>query len=284
MIRRLAFATILLALTAGAVRAADGGSHAWFDAPLAWQPVPVGPVEVLAHVAIPAGAAEVRLDVDGVTVATATPDQAGQSLTTAAFTWTPIASGLYLLEVFGRPESGDWQPPGVLEVTVTGPASSTTTSTTTTTTRPAVTTSTTTTSTTAPATTTTSTTTTSTTTSTTTTTSSTTTTRPTTTTTSCLLGVPAPSGPTGGVSTKTPTLTWSYSACQEPEEFEVQLSRDAGFARIEWSQGAGGELRALQVGPIDCATWYWRIRTYHLGTTGPWSSAGSFVVNAGRSC
>jgi hypothetical protein len=46
-----------------------------------------------------------------------------------------------------------------------------------------------------------------------------------------------------------------------------------------------GDQRSTSVSVgADCTTYYWRIRTFDLGSQGPWSSAASFFIQTGRSC
>lgn len=207
----------------------------------------------------------------------------------AEFNWAPSAPGLHLLEVHGRGR-GDWGSPASVVVEVvggnigegstttisggtttstetTGDSAATTTSVakTTTSTKPATTTSvatTTTPATTTPA----------------------TTTSASTTTTVCDLAVPSPQGP-AGADTTSPTLTWTYSGCREPDGFEVQVSRTADFARLEWQGSVSGGARSVQVSVgANCVTYYWRIRTYDKRVFGAWSAVSSFFVQTGRVC
>ncbi len=248
---------------------------AWIDSPLPGSVLPLGPVAVIAHTADSTGIVTGRLDVNGVTVATVEPSNLWGTLADLRFEWVPTDPGFYELAVYGQARNGTWTPPGLtrVEIVGSGPASTTTTSTTrpptTTTTRPTTTTLPTTTTvpptTTLPPTTT------------------TTTTIATTTTTRCVIGIPSPTGPSEVQRSKTVLLSWTYSGCAV-EEFEIQLSREPGFARIEQTGAAGGELRSLPVTLPDCGTWYWRIRTYDLGVAGPWSGPGSFSVDTGRGC
>jgi len=290
MIRRLAALPIvgLLVATGSWALAQSAGGKGWIDQPLGSVIITSTPVAVTAHLTHPAGVTEARLVVNGEEIEQ--KPAGGETLETVEFSWEPPGSGEYLLEVFGF-GGGGWGFPGSVlvivvldgETTTTTIIDSTTTTASTTTTKPATTTTKPSTTTTKPSTTTTkpSTTTTS---SSSTTTSSTTTTVPTTTTTLCELGVPSPSGESG-TNTLNPTLYWSYPGCQEPEEFEIQVSRDAGFLRSEWLGSAGDYERSVQVSVgANCTTYYWRIRTYDLGSYGPWSSASSFFIQTGRSC
>ncbi len=290
--RRLASLPIaaLLVLTGQLAQAQDGGGKVWIDQPLGAVVITWTPVTVTAHATHPAGVTEVRLAVDGGTVAAVAAG--GEMLETVEMSWAPPGSGVYLIEVSGF-GGGEWGSPGSVVVTVdlgetevttttapsttTTPRATTTTSATTTTTTPRTTTSTTTTTTT-PRTTTTSTTTS------TTTTTTTPRTTTTTSTTTCNLGTPSPAG-VSGTGTFSPTVSWSYSACREPEEFEIQVSRTTDFLRLEWEGLAAGDQRSTTVGVgADCTTYYWRIRTYDLGSYGPWSGVSSFFVQTGRSC
>ncbi len=252
---------------AGVVVASHGGAHAWFDAPLGTEVVTSVPVAIVAHVAEPTGVAGAEVAVDGEVLA-GVPGT-GEALQLVEVEWKPTESGTYFLSISGRGMGGDWGEPGVVVVTVDlgpgegGPADTTTTSTrptstTTTTPRPTSTT-------------------------TTTTRPTTTSTTTTTTTTACALGIPSPTGPTGSVALNVVTLTWSYPGCREPEEFELQLSREPGFARIDHTGAAAGDQRSWVSPPLACATWYWRIRTYDFGSYGSWSSTGSFSVSM-RGC
>lgn len=275
--RRLAAVSVLLTLggLSSFALAQAGGAKGWIDQPLAASVITSTPVKVTAHLTHPAGVTEARLVANGADV-----DQksaGGETLETVEFLWQPPGPGEYLLEVFGF-GGGGWGTPGsVLVIVAAGESSSTTDSTigtttttttgTSTTTRPTSTTTTTTpTSTTRPTTTT------------------STTTTSTTTTTVCSLGVPSIRGATG-TDSLTPTLSWSYGACQEPEQFEVHVSRSSDFARLEWS-GAAGEFSRSVVASVgsDCTSYYWRVRTYHFGDFGSWSSTGSFFVQTVRSC
>ncbi len=276
--RRLASLPIaaLLVLTGQLAQAQDGGGEVWIDQPLGAVVITWTPVTVTAHATHPAGVTKVRLAVDGGTVAEVAAG--GETLETVEMSWAPPGSGVYLLEVSGF-GGGEWGIPGSVVVTVDlGETEVITTSASTTTTPRATTTTTSTTTTTTPRTTTTSTTTSTTTT--------TTTTAPTTTTstTTCNLGTPSPAG-VSGTGTFSPTVSWFYSACREPEEFEIQVSRTTDFLRLEWEGLAAGDQRSTTVDvPADCTTYYWRIRTYDLGSYGPWSGVASFSVQTGRSC
>ncbi len=257
-------AMIMLLVTMAAwARAADHGGTAWIDQPLGWVPITSVPVTVTAHATHPSGVDEVRLDVDGETVAN--HGAGGETLETVEFSWNPPGAGTYLLEVFGATQ-GEWGEPGSVIVTVVGDETAPTTTSTTSTTTPRSTTSTTTS-----------------TTSTTTTTTTTTTSTTTTTTTVCGLGVPSPAG-VSGTDTYFPTVSWSYNGCREPEEFEIQVSRTPEILRPE-STWASGDSRSSSVSvSANCTWYYWRIRTYDLGSYGPWSGTSSFYVQVGRTC
>lgn len=269
MMRRIAAVPVLGLLIATASLAiaqpADSGS-AWIDEPLGWLVIIDTPVTVTAHATNPLGVARMRLDVDGVEVANVSTGS--DTLETAVFEWEPPGSGTYLLEVFGAGDDQLWGQPGTVVVTVvlgettttTVETTTTTNATTTSTTRPTTTTTTSPTTTTKPPVTTTSATTTS-----------------TTTTTQCLLGNPSPAGPTGTLSSPFATLTWAYSGCREPEEFEIHLTQEPSFLRFD-TYSMSGDGRSLGVGPLACGTWYWRLRTYDLGSYGPISGTGSFEV------
>lgn len=280
MRRVTALVTVAGLVVVGAVRAAPAADgQAWIDAPLSGTVVGPAAVEVVAHATDPDGVAEVRLDVDGVTVASVVPPDAGEPLVTASLAWTPAEPGLHRLEVFGRDRSGEWGSPGRVRVSVDlGDGSTTTTSVATTTvtttlvpdptttlpTRPGTTMPTTT----APP--------------------VTTSTVPRTTvppaTTVCAVGEPTPSG-AAGTDTLTPRLSWTYAGCREPAQFDVQVSRDAGFARVETSGSVGGGSRTWTSDPLsDCTSYFWRVRADDGGSPGPWSSAASFTVQTVRSC
>ncbi|MEZ5175137.1 MAG: hypothetical protein R2823_02910 [Acidimicrobiia bacterium] len=230
-----------IALRSGA--ATPGTSRSWIDAPLDGTVVTKAAVEVTAHATDPSGVTAARLTVNGTDAGET--DLGGETLHTVAFSWTAPGSGLYTFEVAARNADGEWGASAAVDVLVNlGDLVDTTTTTdaSTTTTVP------------------------------------TTTTIPPTTTTICALGVPVPGSVTGTV-LLTPTVHWSYSGCREPEEFEIEVSRDPGFLRNEWLGYAGGEERqvTISVGTY-CATYYWRIRTHDLGDEGPWSPVNSFFV------
>ncbi len=262
-----ALVMVLLVGTTTLAAAQSEAGQAWIDAPLGFEVETVIPIRVVAHAADPTGVEEIRLDVNGETLAANAVS--GETLETAEFLWTPTASGVYLLEAFGL-GSGAWGEPGSVAVTVdldddatattqaTSPStnSTTTASSSTTTSTPSVTTTPTTTSTTTPS---------------------------TTTTTECALGVPTPTGPTGTQVLATVNLTWVYSGCALPEEFEVQVSKLSDFVRLEWQSGVSGQDQSTFVTvPDNCTTYYWRIRTYHLGIFGMWSNTASFLYQGGR--
>jgi hypothetical protein len=269
-------APMLLAAVALA-QTSESESAAWIDAPLGFASLPFAPVEVVAHATDPAGVVQLRLEVDGSVVSETPADPAGDRLAVGRFLWVPAAPGVFELAVRGRPEGGDWGPAGTVEVVVVGDGTaSVTTVATTSTTRPV------TTSTIRVSTTTTRPVTTTSTRATTTTSISTTTTSSSTTTTLCALGLPSPAGSSVSAAGSA-TLIWSYSGCREPEQFELQVSRDASFARVEYGPvGVGGE-RSVTTPPLECGTWFWRVRTYDSGDIGPWSGASSFEVSL-RGC
>jgi hypothetical protein len=268
VIRRLAALSVVVPLVAlgSLALAQSGGGRGWIDQPLASVVITSAPVAVTAHLTHPAGVTEARLVVNGADVEQ--KPAGGETLETLQFSWVPPEAGEYLLEVFGF-GGGQWGTPGavLVNVQVGGEISATTDSTagtestnttmtlsSTTTTRPGT---------------------------------STTTTRPsttTTTTTPCSLGVPSPRGVSDADSFD-PTLWWTYSGCQEPEGFEIQVSRSTDFTRLEWSGATGGSAGSVvaSVGS-DCTTYFWRVRTYHLGDYGSWSSTGSFFIQTIRSC
>jgi len=289
-VKILAVAIALVSLLTGSITVS--AARVWIDDPLPESVHPVAPVQIVAHAFDEAGVASVTFSVDGDVIAEITPAGAGNRFVTVRAQWDPPGPGIYLLQVRGLApdETGGAAASAVIEIEGPPPPSTTTTvapATTqpTTTTQPATTTSTTSTSTTTTTTSTTSTTTTTTSTSTTTTSTSTTTTSttaPTTTTTSCDLGVPTPTGPSGTVTNPSPTLTWSYNGCREPMEFEIQVSRDSTFTRVEYPGMAPGDVRSFPVGPLACDTWYWQIRTLDPDT-GPFSGVASFTV-AGPDC
>ncbi len=287
--RRIAAATILAVMVVAGAAVAMGSSTgaAWIDSPLAWHVVGSVPVPIVAHAADPGGVTAVRFDVDGATVAVV--ETAGNPLELARFSWTPPASGIYVVAVSGQGPGGEWGVPAIVELSVdldagssltTGSSSSlpSTTSSvgaTSTSAAPPGTTATTVTTTTS---------TTVTTTTSTTVTTTTSTTSSSTTSTTCTLGTPS-TGSVSSTNTFSPTVGWTYSACREPESFEIQVSRAADFVRSEWVGSAAGDQRATSVSVgANCTTYYWRIRTVDLGSFGPWSSPGSFFVQTGRSC
>jgi hypothetical protein len=147
--RRLAAASVMALLLGSGVALAQAApdGRAWVDAPLGWVLINSVPVEVVGHAADPDLVIEMRLDVDGVTVASTVPEGFGQGLATASFEWTPEASGVHVLEVFGRDTSGEWGVPGRVRVrvelespttTTTTPRTTTTIRSTTTTTRASI--------------------------------------------------------------------------------------------------------------------------------------------------
>ena len=246
-------------------------ARAWIDDPLPGAVLDVGSVEIVAHAFDPAGVATVVISVDGDPIAEVSPAAPGDRFVIVRTQWDPPGPGTYLLRAQGRSTGGDAGAAASAVIEIEGTAPSTTTTTTavpspTTTTAPPSTTTTqppTTTTTQPPITTTTST--------------------STTTTTSCDLGMPAPTGPTGSVSTPSPTLTWSYNGCREPFDFEIQVSRDSTFTRVELDVNAPGTVRNLAVGPLSCDTWFWRIRTLDVDT-GPFSGVVSFTVIGRLGC
>lgn len=266
MIRRLsAIPIVALLMGVGSLALAqDGQGKAWIDQPLGFEVITSVPVRVTAHATHPSGVSGISLWIDGQMVSSVETE--GANLETAIFEWNPPGSGTYLLEVEGNSGEGAGVP-GAVEVVVdlgdlfsstttvgestTEAPSSTAPGVTTTTSKP-----------------------------------TTTTTKPTTTTTTtvCDLGVPAPSS-VSGTGTMSPTLSWSYGGCREPEEFEVQVSRTPDFLRLESFGLAPGSVRSAQMTvTANCTTYYWRVRTYDAGSHGSWSAIGSFFVQITRTC
>ncbi len=283
------------------------GPAAWVDDPLDGSVLSAdtGQLTVVAHATDPDGIDTVVLSVDGdeVDTTTAAPEQ----LVTARLRWTPPGPGTYHLAVVGRDPAGHPTPAGLATVqigtgadqsttTTTVPSSTTvppdttagelaagsTSSTSDTTSTTASTSSTTATSQPASTTTTTTRPTTTTTRPTTTTTrpTTTTTTRPTTTTTACTPSTPRNTAPADGTSTtsRTPTLQWAYSTCT-PDQFQIELSRDPQFLRIETAGSVPGSSTSWTPGTLACGTqYYFHVRAVVGRSIGAWSTPTSFDV------
>ncbi len=278
------------------------GPAAWIDDPLngsVW-PADTGELTVVAHATDPDGITAVVLSVDDDEVDTSTA--ASDPLVTAHLHWTPPGPGTYQLSVVGRDPAGHPTPAGLATVqigaegepstTTTAPPSTTvppettspdelaagsTSSTSETTSVTGPTSSTTTTS--APVTTTTTTRSTTTTTRPTTTTTRPTTTTTTTTTTACAPSTPRNTAPADGSSTtsRTPTLQWAYVACT-PDQFQIELSLDPQFLRIETAGSVPGSSTSWVPGTLACGTNYFHVRAFVGRSIGAWSATTSFDV------
>lgn len=276
----------------GADHITTAGPSAWVDDPLDGSVLAsdVDEVIVVAHATDPEGIVAVVLSVDGDEIDTATTS--GDALVLADdLRWSPRGPGTYELTVVGRDPSGAATPPGTATVQVGSDAEQPTTTTTSpvagdstsstesgldaptstdpTSTastsvsqrsRPEPTTTPSATSTTPPI--------------------ATTTTQPITTTT-CVPGRPTNTSPPDGavVATKTPTLQWTYSGCP-PELFQIEISRDASFLRVEPSGRVAGAERQWTPPPLACDISFWfRVRAELGASAGAWSAPTSFTAS-----
>lgn len=274
--RRLAtWAVAVGLLGAGMARAADFDAvpevaQVWIDDPLDQSLLTPGPVEVVGHATDPRRLDSVRLTVDGAVVGEA---GGGPSLVTLRWTWT-AEPGLHELMITGFGATITRSQPVVVfvgtgpEFPLPPPTDGTTTSTTTQEPEP------TTTvvratippppPTTAPATA-----------------PPATTGAPTTV--PCTMGAPTPTSPSGGasVASRTPTLSWAAAPGCPATGYTIQVSRDAGFARLEQSGSSSSTQWTVPGALTNCVTYFWRVASVAGRTTGPWSSTAQFRVDVG---
>ena len=103
--------------------------------------------------------------------------------------------------------------------------------------------------------------------------------RPTTTTTACTPSTPRNTAPADGSSTtsRTPTLQWAYAACT-PDQFQIELSLDPQFLRIETAGSVPGSSTSWVPGTLACGTHYFHVRAIVGRSIGAWSAPTSFDV------
>ncbi|MFN2148905.1 MAG: Ig-like domain-containing protein [Anaerolineales bacterium] len=117
--RKILAGMLLLVLIAGCnPESTSAAPVSWIDQPLDGSSFEPGTVEVLAHASSPGGVSQLRLSVDGVEVESVPPEDPGQALTTAHFTWDQNIPGSYTLQVSAQSSAGVWGTPAEAIITI----------------------------------------------------------------------------------------------------------------------------------------------------------------------
>jgi hypothetical protein len=106
------------AVTTGKLQFNVAYPAAWIDAPLDNSQLPLAPYEVVIHLANPEGLTAGEVSVNGLVVATIPVDQAGMTLATIKYRWSPDKPGKYEIQTRAQSQSGSWGPPAISHVTI----------------------------------------------------------------------------------------------------------------------------------------------------------------------
>lgn len=268
VLRRTAWLTLAL-LSAAAALALPASRSVWIDRPLDGSSYVEGfTVPVTAHATSDTTVEAFRLEVDGASISEKRVGVPAGELAMVELEWVAARSGVHVLAVWAVTGDGEVGPALATVEVVTDPTIVSTTSTSTTTTPTPTSTSVppaTTTTTSKPP-------------------SSTTTVLPTTTTTAppCEFSAPtlvAP-GPDARVTNPFVTMSWDYTGCRLPLEFNIEVATNPDFTVVADSANVADTQHTSTLG---CGTYWWRVRALTFDDVGPWSSTRSFSVFL-RSC
>jgi hypothetical protein len=102
-----------------------GPSQVWIDAPLPYSTIPLLPYKLVFHGASFVGLTEFEIKIDGTVITTTPPVSSGSggpnygTMFLGEYTWHPPGPGTYLISIRAL-GNGEYSPPALVEVTVSG--------------------------------------------------------------------------------------------------------------------------------------------------------------------